>query len=464
MATYVQVYVPSAKASLPKSSSVISTTKAYTLFIPEIDANEASKFVSAVGKGIEKEGLAATAKHFPGHGDTHVDSHLALPVIAKDLQSMEETELIPFRSAITDSISSIMTGHIALPALSATFGVDPQDRPASLSRGIVTNLLRDQLKYEGVVVTDCLEMDAISAGVGCGPGAVMALQAGTDIVMICHRLDRQVAALDATYEALSQGILLQEELQKSAKRIQYLKEKVAGNWESVLGHTFDAKASIELMKTNAALSKGAYARTTKWLTASPTQIGPFDDVLILTPQLEAINPAVDDPAELTALSRRSSARRNTGVIRNTAGPSYTAFASAVAGRAPFSTHFVYIISDATTGLALPESLVKQILSATNIVFVTRNAHQEKSRWQIDILWQMMDVLARPKQPQADDEGERKPTMVTLLASCAPYDLQAFQSDPRTKELPCLCTFEFTKPALEEAAAKLYGESLHSNVT
>lgn len=423
------------------------------------DAETASDFVRAVKRGLEGQGLAATAKHFPGHGDTHVDSHLALPVIAKDLEALEKTELLPFRAAIDDNISSIMTGHMALPKLAVSFGVDPEDRPASLSRGVVTNLLRNKLEYEGVVVTDCLEMDAISAGIGCGPGAVLALQAGTDIVMICHRLDRQLAALGATYAAFEQGALSESALLENNARVLALKEKVAGSWEDVLGRNFDPESTMALLKTNAALHRRAYARTTRWLTALTTQLEPYDDVLVLTPQLEAINPAVDDP-ELKPLMHNPSSPVQSVASRNTAGPSYVAFAAAVAARAPFSTHITYAHSDAA---GMPEALVKQVLSTSSVVFVTRNAHQESSRWQLSVLRHLMDVLARPTPirdgQEAEDELKRTPTKVILLASCNPYDLQLFQSDSRTKELSCLCTFEFTRPALEEAAAKLYGESL-----
>ncbi|KAH8115153.1 glycoside hydrolase [Phellopilus nigrolimitatus] len=418
-------------------------------------AQTAAALVCAVSAGLSSADLAACAKHFPGHGDTHVDSHLALPVITKDLRALEQTELVPFRAAIAHGIASIMTGHMALPPLVTALGADADPRvPASLSRGVTTRLLREKLGFEGVVVTDCLEMNAISEGYGCGPGAVMALQAGADIVMICHRIDRHLAALEATYAAVEKGELDLEALKTSGARVRAMKDRVAGRWEDVLGAPLNADKLLKLKQENARTSRRAYGLSTRWLVAPgstlTTQvISPHADVLVLTPHMQSVNACVDDPEEMQ--------RTADGAERNTAGPSYIAFATAVARRAPFSTHIVYSPSDATASNGLPEKLEKSILSVHTIVFTTRNAHQSSSHWQMDVLEKVVKVAN-----EAVGDGQGKAVRVIIVASCAPYDFQLLAEEKLTKDLPCLCTYEFTKPALEEAAAKLYGETLASS--
>lgn len=114
-----------------------------------IDPTRVGKFVCAVSRGLVASGIAPSAKHFPGHGDTHVDSHLGLPRILKSLDELRQVELVPFRSLIAEDIATIMTGHMALPKITGS------DIPCSLSRDITT-LLRDDLGFKGVVVTDCL--------------------------------------------------------------------------------------------------------------------------------------------------------------------------------------------------------------------------------------------------------------------------------------------------------------------
>ena len=232
------------------------------LYPCSLDANTAANFVCAFSRGLESAGVASCAKHFPGHGDTHVDSHLALPIIMKEPSVLEGTELVPFRSAIRSGIASIMTGHMALPILLESLGEDRDNHlPASLSLGISTKLLRDNMDFKGVLVTDCLEMNAIAEGYGCGPGAVMALQAGADIVMICHLMGRQVSAIEAVYDAVEKGVLSIEQLSQSELRIRTLKDKVTGSWSEVLNTGFPSDTITKLKQENGLLARKAYART-----------------------------------------------------------------------------------------------------------------------------------------------------------------------------------------------------------
>ena len=168
----------------------------------------AAELVAAFCRGLQAEGVLGCAKHFPGHGDTSSDSHLELPLLPHDRQRLEAIELPPFRAAIAAGVATVMTAHLLLPAL------DPQ-RPATLSAAVLTGLLRQELGFNGLVVTDALMMEAISANYGPGEAAVLALEAGADLVLMPADADAAIAALVA---AVQGGRLSRERLEASAQR------------------------------------------------------------------------------------------------------------------------------------------------------------------------------------------------------------------------------------------------------
>ncbi|WP_372635890.1 beta-N-acetylhexosaminidase [Cohnella sp.] len=170
-------------------------------------------------QGYKEGGVVAVAKHFPGHGDTAVDSHHALPVVPHGVERLNEVELYPFRYAIERKADAIMTAHVVFPA----FESDPTI-PATRSERILTGLLRKQLGFEGVIVTDCLEMNAISETIGVARGAVEAIKAGADLILVSHRISRQTAALEAVMEAVMTGEISEERIDEAARRIWNLKQ------------------------------------------------------------------------------------------------------------------------------------------------------------------------------------------------------------------------------------------------
>ncbi len=169
-------------------------------------------------RGTQESGVLACAKHFPGHGDTAVDSHLALPTVPHSRQRMETVELVPFRAVIAAGVGAIMTSHVLFPAL------DP-DRPATLSPAVLTGLLREELGYEGLVISDCLEMEAIASTVGTVQGAVETLRAGADMALICHSLSRQREAKAALIAAVQSGYLPLSRLDEAVERIQIARRR-----------------------------------------------------------------------------------------------------------------------------------------------------------------------------------------------------------------------------------------------
>lgn len=169
-------------------------------------------------QGFEKHNVIPSVKHFPGHGDTAVDSHHDVPVIPHDLFRMDRVELTPFKKAIEHDVDSVMVSHLLFPAL------DP-DNFATLSYPIVTELLREKLGFSGVVVTDCMEMDAIGKNYTMGEAAIKAIQAGIDLVLISHTYDKQRKAIDAVIQAVKAGVISEERINESFTRIMELKNR-----------------------------------------------------------------------------------------------------------------------------------------------------------------------------------------------------------------------------------------------
>ncbi|MFF1597388.1 glycoside hydrolase family 3 protein [Streptomyces mirabilis] len=182
------------------------------------DTDLVARHTAAYVTGLQSAGVAACTKHFPGHGDTAVDSHHALPRIDADLSVIEARELAPFRAAIAAGTRAVMSAHILVPAL------DP-DRPATLSRRILTGLLREELGYDGLIVTDGMEMQAIAGTYGIERGSVLAIAAGADAICVGGGLadDETVRRLrDALVTAVRTGELPEERLADAAERVRAL--------------------------------------------------------------------------------------------------------------------------------------------------------------------------------------------------------------------------------------------------
>lgn len=177
---------------------------------PEVVAKLGKRFI----EGSLEFGVLACAKHFPGHGDCEVDSHLGLPTINYDLDRIHRIEMHPFKENI--NVPAIMSAHIMFPAYDTV--------PATLSKKILTNVLREELGYKGLILTDCLEMKAISEMYGTSNGALMAVLAGADICDISHTLEYQVKALELLEEAVNDGRLPLEVLDEKVERILKAKE------------------------------------------------------------------------------------------------------------------------------------------------------------------------------------------------------------------------------------------------
>lgn len=181
---------------------------------PKVVAELGARFIRA----MQAHGVAACGKHFPGHGDTHQDSHFVLPRLDHDLERLLEVELVPFRAAVEAEVASIMTAHVLFPALDA-------DHPATLSEKIIAPLLRDRLGYQGVIVSDDLEMKAVADHYGIEDSVVRAVRSGCDQLLICHTHDLQVRAKEALVRAVEAGTLPRARLLEASARVLEMKQK-----------------------------------------------------------------------------------------------------------------------------------------------------------------------------------------------------------------------------------------------
>ncbi len=206
------VFAPVADVSSDPSNPVINVRSFGE------DPQRVAECVAAYVRGVEEHGCLATAKHFPGHGETNVDSHLNLPTIESDRAHIENVELPPFRSAIAAGVSTIMTGHLAVPALEPEAGL-----PTTFSRKITTDLLRRKLHFKGLIATDDLSMGGVSLRTPTGEAAVLGILSGADVLLVFKDLEAAIAALR---EATQSGRLPISRIDDAVSRVLRAKARV----------------------------------------------------------------------------------------------------------------------------------------------------------------------------------------------------------------------------------------------
>jgi beta-N-acetylhexosaminidase len=184
------------------------------------DPQLVARLGAAYIRGLQAGGVAAVGKHFPGHGNTSVDSHVGLPSLPQSVDELERIELVPFRRAIEADVAGIMSAHIVFPA------VDPSGAPATLSRNVMTGLLREKLGFRGLAVSDDLgAMRAITDNYGPGEAAVRAVQAGVDMLILSAELPRQQQARDALVAAVRSGEISRERLEQADRNVLQVKAR-----------------------------------------------------------------------------------------------------------------------------------------------------------------------------------------------------------------------------------------------
>ncbi len=366
------------------------------------DPLRVARLASAAVKGYRSAGVITCLKHFPGHGDTAVDSHLALPTLPYSMERLEALELLPFRSGIAAGVDSVMIAHIAFPTLTGDATL-----PATLSPAIVRELLREKLGFTGVIISDCLEMNAVSETVGVGPGAVMALQAGTDLILISHLYTRQRAGIAAILSALQEGVLRQDVVKQAVERMLKLKEQTL-SWDNLPNASLPVTISSS---THRQLRDSAYALSTTLVRDKagllPLRLEQAEQLLIVYPQ-----------------------RDNWTQVENRHYP-HEFFVESIRQR------HAHTIARSMTPASLQDDykeLLRVAHASSVIIVVTVNAYLDVQ--QVDVMHKLLQCDRR----------------IIGIAVYNPYDLLAFP------ELPTyLVTYECTEPALAAAVHVLFGD-------
>ncbi len=366
------------------------------------DPHQVARLAAAAVKGYRAAGVISDLKHFPGHGDTAVDSHLALPTISSTLEQLEAIELVPFKSGIEAGAESVMIAHISFPALT-----HQEALPATVSPALVRGLLREKLGFDGVIISDCLEMNAVAETIGTERAAVMALQAGVDLVLVSHTYARQLGSIEAIQLALQAGDLPPEVVQRAAERVLRLKDRFL-SWDSL------PAAPVPVWvggPSHRHLRNQAYELSTTLVRNDdallPLRLDQAENVLVISPRGEAYTQVEDRryPHEFLARSIR---RRHDRVSVMFTSPS-----QAVVER---------------------EEILRVAGASDLIIMATLNAHLDQQQAEL-----MRDLL---------QTGRR----VIGIAVGNPYDLLVF---PQLRSY--LVTYEYTKPALAAAVRVLFGE-------
>lgn len=183
-------------------------------------AGEAVPFILSAIRGQEEAGILSVVKHFPGHGDTEVDSHLGLPCIGKGMEELLGCELLPFQRAVEQGVGAVMAAHILYPCL------DPDGIPASMSRKILQGILRQKMGFEGLILSDCMEMKAIQDHFGTPEGFVRAIIAGVDLGCISHTPALAIQALRLAEQAVADGGLTMQRLDEAVERVLACKKRL----------------------------------------------------------------------------------------------------------------------------------------------------------------------------------------------------------------------------------------------
>lgn len=318
----------------------------------------AADVVHTIVRGLRDGRVVPVIKHFPGHGDTAVDSHYGLPVVNKSREALEKCEFLSFERVVKSegSVEMVMTAHVTLPGFNPN-NIADKGLPASLSRDAL-DLLRKEWQYDGVIVTDCLEMNGVRTTYGTEEGAVMALKAGSDSIMICHTPSIQTTSIDRVCREVMDGKISIERVNESRRRLCRLKERYL-SWEEVLS-PFDGQALHEINVENEALSRIVYANSVTLVRSKP-------DFLLL--QFEDRNNAT------VVILHPAGHIPESGVI-DSAPPSKRTFTDVFKEKVPVQN----VVDMPYTEDGLDASQWKRVEQATVVVYVTRNA-KESTRYQ-----------------------------------------------------------------------------------
>jgi beta-N-acetylhexosaminidase len=406
------------------------------------DPQEVSAYGIAFMKGYRDAGLATMGKHFPSYGSLEfLGSALDVPTITESLESLSLNALVPFRNAIREGLDAMMVGGCAM----SSAGLNVMH--ACLSEQVVNDLLRNDLNFDGVTISDCLEMEALSHNIGVGGGTVMAINAGCDIVLLCRSFQHQQEAIEGFKLGLENSMITRERIQVSLRRVLKLKAKCT-TWEKALNPAGISLLS-QLQPLHTTLSTKAYntsitvVRDKNRFLPLTNIMEPEDELLLLTPLVK--------PLAASAASRQLSEQASNGSPEPAL---WERSASVMSGERVFrelgrslarqrSGRVLHTSYTANGVRPQHENLINR---ASAIIIVTadanRNLYQHGFTKHVSMICSM----------QYSSGGEKREKPLIVVAVSSPYDF-AMDSSIGTY----VCTYDFTETALVSLVKVLYGE-------
>ncbi len=371
------------------------------------DVSAVSRMAQAYIRGAQENGEIATAKHFPGHGDTSQDSHMELAVIDVNRERLNQVELPPFRAAVEAGVGAVMTAHIALPQIEPEKGL-----PATLSRMINTDVLRGDLKFGGLLFTDAMDMRGVAAHYSPEDATLRAVQAGADVILFPPSMEK---SFNAILDAVKTGALPLERIEASARRILQAKMRLGldanraidlAQLETLVGNPEHEALAQKMMESALTLVRNDNA-------AVPLKLSPEQSVLYINLLDSRIGWREGTPG---FIFRRELAARHSNIVDVT-------------------------VDDRTTQESI--EILKKFSSAMDVVVVTAAVRVEGYRGRIDLAEEQLDLLRHLSR-------QKKPFAFVLFGS--PYLLTA------VPELPSyLLTYEYYPEAERAAVRGILGE-------
>ncbi|KAK2759314.1 hypothetical protein FQN54_002792 [Arachnomyces sp. PD_36] len=406
------------------------------------DPQETSAYGVEFMKGYQDAGLVTCGKHFPSYGNLEfLGSQTDVPIITESLEQLSLSALIPFRSAIDQGLDSMMVGGCAM----ASPGVNAMH--ACLSDQVVQGLLRKDLNFKGVVVSECLEMEALSNNIGIGNGTVMAMNAGCDIILLCRSFSVQQEAITGLKMGIESGMISRDRIRQSVRKVLDMKNKCT-SWDKALNPPgINLLSKMQPSHTN--LSTKAYynsitvVRDKKNLLPLTSIIEPEEELLLLTPLVKPL------PASAASLSMQDNVdpSQSNAVV-------WERSASVMSGESVFrelgrslarqrSGRVLHTSYTANGVRPIHENLINR---ASAVIVVTADAN--RNLYQHGFAKHVSMICNTHISPS----GERVEKPLVVVAVSSPYD---FATDPAIGTF--VCTYDFTETALQALVKVLYGE-------
>ena len=406
------------------------------------DPQEVSAYGIAAMRGYADAGMATMGKHFPSYGSLEfLGSALDVPTITESLESLSLNALVPFRNAIREGLDAMMVGGCAM----SSAGLNVMH--ACLSEQVVNDLLRNDLHFDGVTISDCLEMEALSHNIGVGGGTVMAINAGCDIVLLCRSPQHQQEAIEGFKLGLENVMITKDRIRTSLKRVLKMKAK-STSWEKALN-----PAGIDLLTklqpSHTTLSTKAYnssitvVRDKNRLLPLTNIVEPEDELLLLTP---LVKPLVASAASRALTEQVSNGSPEPQIWERSASVMSGERVFRELGRSLARQRSGRVLHTSYTANGVRPQHENLINRASAIIIVTadanRNLYQHGFTKHVSMICNM----------QYSSGGEKREKPLVVVAVSSPYDFAMDQSIGTY-----VCTYDFTETALVSLVKVLYGE-------